>query len=329
MKKSYLSKFYSNKYSVIFLCALLLCGFNTGCKEVSCQLEPNICYQAEPRVIEGLQSPFPKLTPQERGQEYGRELFLGKAFAKEMDFYRAITCFKRALFLIPKGQLERRMEIEYDIYLAYYTAGKYCEAVESFEGSSLISLTEDFLAYEDLLITLYDAYWQTDQIDRACKIWELLAQYNETATNKLSLGTGTSEGNFPVMLQTAECTPEKESISELLCCYESGKKSVSKAKMLNAIFPGAGYYYVGQKKSAVTSFIINALFIAAAYQFFDKGYIPAAIITLSLETGWYFGGINGAGIEAKQYNDCLYSRLGRETMVRERLFPILMIQTGF
>lgn len=313
----------------LLVCSLPFCLITTSCQFSSCHLEPEICYLAEPRIIQCLESPFPKLSSQERAQEWGRELVLGKAFAREMDFYRAITCFKRALFLIPRKEHERRMELEYDIFLAYYTAGKYQEAVEAFEGSSLIHVPHDFPAFQDLLKVLYDAYWQNNQPERACRVWETLAHNDEGAANLLSLSTAVSEANFPIMLQTSEGTPQQAAIDDLVTCYNSNAKSVSQAKLLNAVLPGAGYYYVGQKKSAVTSFIINALFIAASYQLFDRGYIPAAIITTSLEMGWYFGGINGAGLEAKQYNDCLYSRIGRQTMTQERLFPILMIEHGF
>lgn len=318
-----------NKIGLLLGC-FVLCLTGTSCHTTTkCTLEPEICYCPEPYLVECLQAPFPKLTTAEMSQEWSRELFLGKSFAKEMDFYRAITCFKRALFLAPRKAFDRRLEIEYDIYLAYYIAGKYQEAVEAYEGSCLNTVAEDFPAYEDLLTTLYDAYWQTCRPERACRAWQTLACYDSERANRLSLSTGITEADFTVMAQTSEGTPYADSICSLMDCYQCGAKSVAKAKMLNAILPGAGYYYVGQKRSAITSFLINALFIAASYQLFDRGYIPAAIITTSLEIGWYFGGINGAGLEAKQYNDCLYSRLGRETMVQERLFPILMIQTGF
>lgn len=316
-----------SKFFLLF--SLLLCLFAWGCQRACCPLEPSICYAPQQRLIEKLPCSFPKLTGAERAQDWGRELYVGKSFAREMDFYRAITCFKRALFLLPKNTEERRLEIEYDLFLAYYTAGKYQEAVEAFECSRLINVPETFPAFQDLQITLYDAYYQIGQEERACRILSAIAQNNGELANKLILGTAIAEADFPTIIQTAECTCSSESVYEMLSVYHTQAKSVAKAKALNAILPGAGYFYVGQKKSAITSFLINALFIAASYQLFDRGYIPAGIITTSLEMGWYFGGINGAGIEAAQYNQCLYERIGRETLTQERLFPILMIEYGF
>ena len=95
------------------------------------------------------------------------------------------------------------------------------------------------------------------------------------------------------------------------------------------LLPGAGYYYVGQKKAALTAFVINSLFTAAAYQFFAKGYPAAGFITLSFEAGWYFGGINGAGLAAKEYNERLYEVKAKDFMLKERLFPLLTFETSF
>lgn len=245
-----------------------------------------------------------------------------------MDLYRALTCFKRAHILIPKSN-ERRFEIEYEIFFAYYVAQKYQEAVEAFEGSRLIDAPATFPVFRDLLIALYDAYMKIDLPERACRILGLLDAIDACSANRLRLETAITNVDFPGMVDAGNAVGNSGAVDEFITTYLAEEKSVSKAKTLNAILPGAGYYYIGQKRSAITSFVINALFIAAAYQLFDRGYIPAGIIVASLETGWYFGGINGAGLEAKQYNENLYSRLSRETLERERLFPILMIEKGF
>lgn len=316
-----------------FIGGLLLCLACLSCQPNNCNFEPNVCYIPPPHLIESLPSPFSSLSLAERSQDWGRELFLGRAFAKETDFYRALTCFKRALFLIPRTH-DRRLEVEYEIFFTYYVANKYQEAVEAFEGSRLIEAPETFPALHDLLIALYDAYIKIDLPERACRILALLETIDAEAANNLKLETAIidadfPEANFPRIVDAATCSNSNDAISEFLTCYLAEAKSVSKAKALNAILPGAGYFYVGQKKSGLTSFLINTLFIAAAYQLFDRGYIPAAIIVTSLETGWYFGGINGAGIEANQYNENLYERIGRDTLAREHLFPILMIEKGF
>lgn len=315
--------------SILVTLGILLCVIVGGCHHKSYELEPRISYAPPPRLISKLPETFPELTCEERAQEWGKELFLGRSFAREMDLYRALTCFKSALFLIPKDQCARRLEIEYDIFFAYYLANKYTEAIEVFECGDLIYAPDDFPGLRNLLITLYDAYIKTDQPEKAYRLLCLISKTEPETTRKLALEKEVLEANFCNIVAIAEEFPDRESIDCFLAEYSCEAKSVSKAQTLNAILPGAGYYYVGQKKAAWTSFLINALFIGAAYQLFDRGYIPAGIIVTSLEAGWYFGGINGAGLAAKEYNQRLYSKLAKEMMLEKGLFPILMIQTSF
>ncbi|MBA3815877.1 MAG: tetratricopeptide repeat protein [Parachlamydiaceae bacterium] len=315
---------YRHIYGLI--CSLaLLC---VGCQSNHCSLEPNFCYIPQQRLIQRLPSPFEPLSPQELDQDWGKELFIGRAFARELDLYRAITCFKRSLLLLP-SKANRKREIEYDIFLAYYMGNKYQDAIDAFDASGLLDTPLDFPAFQDLLITLYDAYQQVGQPEKAYKILCLIASTDEEKSKALSLAGAVIEADFPMIDQIAPSTPAGKTITSFIIDFQSDAKSVRKARTLNAILPGAGYYYVGQKKSALTSFLINTLFIAAAYQLFDRGYIAAGIITASLETGWYFGGINGAGLEAKEFNERLYETLGKEALIKERLFPILMINKGF
>ncbi len=116
---------------------------------------------------------------------------------------------------------------------------------------------------------------------------------------------------------------------EVLKAFNKYKKNPSLAGFLNATIPGLGYLYIGQKQSAFTAFCLNALFISSTGYFFYKGNIPAAIITLSFESGWYLGGILGAKEGAMLYNERLYETHAHYQMRDHKLFPILMLQHGF
>lgn len=314
----------TNGWRACFL-AIICC---TSCHPKSSILEPNIQYSPPQRFIESLPSPFAPLSPEELSQGWGKELHLGRNFAREIDFYRAITCFKRSLFLLPPRS-NRKREIEYDIFLSYYLGNKYQEAIDIFDTCCLLDIPLDFPALNDLLVALYDAYLQVNQPEKAYKILSIIASIDEEKSKKLALESAVINADFPAIGQIAGNTSSGEAIAAFIDNFQFHAKSVKKAQTLNAILPGAGYYYVGQKKSALTSFLINALFIAATYQLFERGYIAGGIITASLETGWYLGGINGAGLEAKEFNERLYESLGKEALIKERLFPILMINKGF
>ena len=297
----------------------LLLIFAMGCSRDPCLFEPAICYYPNQRVIERLPSAFAPLSEEELQTEWGKELFLGSQFAGELDLYRAITNFKSALFLISDQENPRADQIKFNLVEAYYLGGKYAEAVDLFESSGLKQISLQFPAFRELLIILYDCYIQTGRIDQAMR---LLCLLDAETTEKLQVYQAVKEADFSTVQPS-------EALDAFQACACSLSKSPRKAQLLNAFLPGAGYYYVGEKKAALTSFLINTLFIAAAYQFFDRGYVAAGIITSSIEAGWYFGGINGAGLAAREWNERVYEAHGKEFLIQQRLFPILMFNYAF
>jgi len=274
-------------------------------------------------------SAFDPLTPKEISEEWGRELLIGNRFAKDLDLYRAITSFKRALILMPVNTTERRLQAEFAIVQSYYLGAKYCDAIESFENSQLPGVSPEFPAFRELLIIMHDSYDKTAEYDRAEQILKIIEKGDSHLANNIQLAIAITEGDIQsaksLAVQSNKCQPVNEFFNQYCKCSLSPRK----AQFLNAVLPGAGYYYVGQKRAAVTSFLINGLFSAATYYFFNNGNWAAGLVTLSLESGWYIGGINGAGLEAKEYNEQHYNNMGKGTMTRNDLFPILMLETSF
>ncbi|MBA3721304.1 MAG: tetratricopeptide repeat protein [Parachlamydiaceae bacterium] len=306
----------------------LIAAFS-GCQPTHRNMEPIIVYTPPPYQIKELPSAFSPLTEEESRQDWAKELILGDAFAKELDLYRAITCYKRAIILIPSDSIERRLQLDYNIILSYYLGLKYQDAINTFEESELAYANPAFPAFNNLLIILQDCYQQTDQKDKADSLFEVIEKCSPETARDLTLFLHLKEGNIADAQEEICSHPLQENFQLSFDRYYAGAKSPSKARQLNAILPGAGYYYLGQKKSAVTSFVINALFTAAAYQFFHRGYFAAGLITTSLEAGWYLGGINGAGIEAEEYNTRLYEGVISEALVKCKMFPVLMFETAF
>ncbi len=309
----------------LFLVTLLLlqsCGFR---KE---NFNPEPKAQVTEQYIQKLPSPFQALTATERQSEWGKEVYIATAFASELDLYNALTSYRRALFLIPKEEQyrTRALEIQYGILLCYYYGQKYEETIIAFEMSPLNALTPAFPAFSDVITILYDSYKHMEEDDKAERLLHLLKKASPKKSKDLELSEALLEGNVETAMLLSD---NNEYISTSLKQYSDQKKSIQKAKTLNAIFPGAGYYYVGQKKSALTSLFINSLFIAAAYHFFDKGHTAAGIVTTSFEFGWYMGGINGAGMAAEEYNEKLYRSLITKEMQSNHLFPVLMLHYGF
>lgn len=311
------------KTLTVFLIGLL--GFSS-CQRVSDKIEPSVSCYVQDKYLLSLPSPFPPLSEEEKAKDWGREMQVGFGFARQLDLYQAITSFKRAEFLIPPEEKARSLEIQYEILLCYYMGKKWKDVINTFDHSELRHVEQDFPALHDLLFILYETYQQEKMETQAERTFRLIQQYYPEEAQKLILSTALSQGDIHAI---KEMTPQRPYLDDFLSQYESQKKSVGKAQGLNALVPGAGYLYLGQNQSAATAFLLNGLFIAASVYFFEQGNIAAGVIFTGFEAGWYFGGIYGAGLEAKAYNERLYESMAAPMMTRERLCPALMLNYAF
>jgi len=316
---------FKNNIAILLACFL---GFSS-CQRVPDKIEPTLSYSVQDKYFLALPSPFPPLTAEEKSKDWGREMQVGFGFAHQLDLYQAITAFKRAEFLIPPEEKARSLEIQYEILLCYYMGKKWKDAIYTFDHTELRHVEQDFPALHDLLFILYEAYQQEKMDAQAERTLRLILLYYPEEGQKLILSHALGKGDIPAVREIASTPPPKPYLDDFLTQYESQKKSVGKAQGLNAILPGAGYLYLGQTQSAVTAFFLNGLFIAASVYFFEQGNIAAGVIFTSFEAGWYFGGIYGAGLEAKAYNERLYESMATPMMARERLFPALMLNYAF
>lgn len=289
-----------SKY-LILLCLALL----TSCYRVPDTIQPEINWTVQDRYLLALPSIFEPLSPAEKSQDWGKEYLIGKTFARQLDLYRAITAFRRAEILDPPTP--RNLEISYEILLCYYLGQRYQDLINTFTVSKLPTVPTSFPAYGDLLVILYDSYRQIDEEQKAAQVLDLIKEHNPTIYEGLKTYTLLKKGEYPLAFQ---------------------KKSVAAAQWLNALIPGAGYLYIGQIQTAITALLVNGLFILAVIHSFRRRSYALAIILLSFEAGWYFGGIYGAGLEAKHYNERLYERSASELMNRNGLFPIFMLKYG-
>lgn len=309
-----------------FLIAFAL--LSSSCYRVPDQIEPKIDSYVQDKYLTSLPSPFPSLTEEEKNQDWGKEYQIALLFAQELDLYQAITAFKRASFLLPNNNKQRKEEIDYEILLCYYAGKKYSDAIYTYEHSTLRFSGTQFPACEDLLIILYDCYTQQQDTENANRFYQYLKTYFPETAKKIQVSTDLRQANLS-SLETIAQDPEYASINTFLQKYDQAKKSIAKAQTLNAVFPGAGYLYLGQKQTAITATLINGLFIGASYYFFQAGNIPAGVIFTTFEAGWYFGGIYGAGEEAKFYNERIYEACVTPMMNQSKMFPIFMIRHAF
>ncbi|NGX37967.1 MAG: hypothetical protein K1000chlam2_01136 [Chlamydiae bacterium] len=313
--------------TLIAISALL---FFVSCYHVPKDIEPKIHTSIQDRYLKELSSPFTELTTQEKNTSWGSEYLIGIHFARNLDLYRAITAFRRAEILYNAQDAEhRQLEIQYEILLCYYLGGRYEEVDQTFGQSDLAKVGSDFPAYHDLLIILYDTYDHLSEPDKACHILELIKEHSPETYDTLAISTAMRRADFDALECIIAYPTERTYLNNLLDCYDQKKKSPATAAALNAFLPGSGYLYLGQKQTAVTAFLVNGLFIASSVYFFKNGPIAAGIVTTSFEAGWYFGGIQGAALQAKCYNERLYERMASPEMNQNKLFPVFQLNYAF
>ncbi|NGX59402.1 MAG: hypothetical protein KR126chlam3_00553 [Chlamydiae bacterium] len=291
-----------------------------GCDLAKKEIQPQIHYTVQDRYLQSLPSPFSELSTLERETSWGSEYLIGNHFAKKLDFYRAITAFRRAEILTQDE--DRRLEAQYETLLCYYLGQRYAEVEQSYRESNLSSISTNFPAFHDLLVILYDTYFQLGEVEKSTPILELLGQYDEKTAKTLVLYSALQKADFSVLEKLGKDLP-------LMKIYEEQKKSSKIAAALNAIIPGSGYFYLGQKNTAITALLMNGLFLAAAIYFFRRRPIAAAIIFLGFEAGWYLGGIQGGSAQGKLYNERVYEQIVTPYMNREGIFPIYQLKNAF
>jgi len=311
-------------FSMMWMRWLFPLVFLVGCQKRVEKIEPQIHAVVQEGYLRQLPSPFAPLTEAEMSAAWGKEYQIALGFAHELDLYQAMTGFKRAFFLAPADAVERRLELQYNILLSYYLGKRYADVVYTYEKSELRSLGASFPAAEDLLVMLYESYLQAGEGAKAAQMLEHLKTHFPKTQEKLVLSTALKQADFATLERSSD-----PAVQDLLTQYDGEKKSVKQAQTLNALLPGAGYAYLGQKQSAVTAFFLNGLFIAAAYHFFHKGHLAAGIVTSGFEMGWYIGGVNGAKEAATLYNERIWERQATPLMNRQGLFPVFLLHYGF
>lgn len=306
-------------------CIFLLCS---SCCRVVEKIEPKITSQIYPYQGSSVVPAFPPLCPEELQTPWGQEYQIGLSFARQADFYRAITAFKRADILISDANTSRKMELAYQIFLSYYLAGRYQDVITSSLHPSLRDLDRYFPTFHDFLLILYESYQKIHAEEKAKELLQIMKLYYPKTVNKMCTAVALLQGDLGTLEKTS-LENSQPYLKIFVQDYYKKKKSIGAAGLYNAILPGAGYLYVGQTQSAVTALVLNSLFIWSAYHCFTHGHTAAGIILTSFEVGWYFGGIYGAKEAARFYNERLFEKQAAKTLQEQRLFPTLMLRYAF
>jgi hypothetical protein len=292
-------------------------------------IEPKIVKTVPKNKIKQLPSSFQALSETEKKEEWGKEYFIGQKLAQKFDLYRAVTAFKRAEILIPGFLKSRLHEIQYFIVLSYFLGEKYDDALSAFEESDLIHVDHQFKAYKDLLVILHECFRQTHHQEKAALTLGLLEKEDQKLSHILKVSHAINHYDRQELENVLSSSSMGQETQKLMNAYDSLKKSPAKAQAFNALLPGAGYLYLGQRQAALTAFLLNGLTTYGAYRCYKTGHLAIAILLTSIETGWYFGGITGAKESCKLYNERVYENKAQPIIQKHELHPIFNITHAF
>lgn len=239
--------------------------------------------------------------------ETATEQVLGFAdtLLSEGEYYRAVTEYRRALFLLPAWRSEERARAVLGAGRAYYLGEEFARAGEW------------------LTAHLHEAQGTSTWVPTQQTLYRSLLRSGDTgAVLDLASASKSPEGEFYSGLALAherrwtdaqcffENLPADHDYSDAArhnigVLAEAARGPYKHARLAGrlAVVPGMGYLYAGHKQSALTAFLLNSLLITGSVQAFRSEQYTLGGFTGFLALTWYAGSIYGSVLAAERYND--------------------------
>lgn len=226
---------------------------------------------------------------------------------QEGDYYRAITEYKRAMFLcdIPAVRVDANTRIGQSLFLA----GQYGLLEGWFQESAETGL----LTEEGSILygrSLYRAGRFREAADYFSGVDSVLEDRSEVAQARFYQGLSRVRSEeYSGAMECFRAVPENSAyfqragvFSELLEGAPGyGRKSPVLASILG-ILPGLGYAYCEHYGTAAASLVLNGLLGWATYDAFKDGDTAEGITVSIFAAGFYLGNIVGSAQSAGRYN---------------------------
>ena len=242
------------------------------------------------------------------------QLGLADAFLAEDEYYRAITEYKKFLFLFPdSGKADYAL---FGVGTAYYRGEEYEPAARTFEA-----LLEKYGKGAHAAPSAYFegvSLWKLGRFDRAEAAFDRVAALEPASEyaplsligkSLLSYDARNDPGcrgelarfleNYP---QDARAERVRQTIALLDRNREVPRKSPAVAGVMSAVVPGSGYMYAGRYGDGVVALIVNGLFIAGTVAAIHQESYAVAAIVGGIGLPFYVGNIYGSANAATKWN---------------------------
>jgi hypothetical protein len=233
------------------------------------------------------------------------------ALFNDGDYFRAITEYKRFLFLYPTEARAGRVHLQ--VGRSYQRGQQWDDARQTFEriaqqhpdaairaeaayliGETSFQQGRNAQAIADLR-PVAERYGQTPVGERARYLlgWSYLRARQWPEASQAFEAVDTTSPLFPSSRALAEAAREGEQLP---------RKSPALAGLMSAVIPGTGHFYTGRWRDGAIALLLNGAFLAAGIEAVSAGNEAAAGVLLFFEAAWYSGTIYGAVNAAYKYN---------------------------
>jgi Tetratricopeptide repeat len=238
-------------------------------------------------------------------------LGFANALFNDGDYFRAITEYKRFLFLHPTDA--RAGWVQLQVGRSYQRAQQWDDARQTFKAIAQQHPDADIRAEAAYLIgdtafqqgrytqairdlqPVAERYGPTPLGERARYLlgWSYLRTRQWPKASQSFATIDTTSPLFPSSRVLADAAREGEHLP---------RKSPALAGLMSAVMPGTGHFYTGRFRDGTVALLLNGAFLAAGIEAVSAGNEAAAGLLLFFEAAWYSGALYGAVNAAQKYN---------------------------
>ncbi len=229
---------------------------------------------------------------------------------REGDYYRAITEYKRIMFMEPDPVIRAWLKLR--IGQSYLAGKKYTAAQAVFSELSGDNPIEKIKQAASFL--LGRSYYLDSRYSQALDEFNgLLSEVHDPEIRNATLflvacvniKIGALDEAKKVLSQVAANDPLSKRSQLLVSMVDRGKRLPHKSPALAgllSVVPGLGHVYIGEYEVGISAFVWNGMFAYAAIESFRHRLWGPAVLLSVVELMWYSGTIYGAVSGAHRFN---------------------------
>ncbi len=243
---------------------------------------------------------------------------------QEKDFNRAITEYKRTLFLPSQNKKEKNY-IYYKIALSYYNLNKYNTSFNYF--NKYLKFEKNMKNRLKVLYNISVIYYKVKNKKSLIKNKKFFSNISNTNLKTkyytlLSLNY-LRDFKFKKAKKYSNLSLQKDKINRLILKYKSTPpKNMIISAFLSTIIPGAGKIYLNRFWDGLMSFFLIGVTTWQSYDGFSKDGIKSTKgwIYGTIAGSLYLGNIYGSIVGVRIYNYQIKEKLKREINVQFKTY---------